>query len=319
MRRRAIVLCAALAVPGCGTAATSVAPQAPSTVNVDTIAKKVDLLYISDGNGEVTVYTYFQKTLVGVLTGFTRPEGECADSAGNVFITDYGAKQIVEYAHAGKKPLATIDDAPYAPFACSVNPKTGALAVANDAGTSSGGNIAIFANASGAPVIFTDKRIRDFQACAYDNDGNLLASNGQADSRYSSFAWLPRNGAKLLDVTLPGPRPSSLYENVSGIQWDGKYWVIDEGNLYRVSLVSGQGFYVGETSLNIFGGQGGPFWIYNSSSGKQGTQVVGPVNEFSNSEVEYWNYPGGGDSIGYVSKSIDKATAVTVSLGKIHE
>ena len=318
MRRYVIVLCASLAVAGCGPS-TFITPRAPTTLSVDSIAKKVDLLYISDGNGEVTVYTYWQKTLVGVLTGFTQPEGECVDTSGNVFVTDHGAKQIVEYAHAGTKPISTLEDAPFAPYACSVNPKTGALAVANDAGSSSRGNIAIYANVSGAPVIYTDKKIDDFQACAYDNDGNLLASNGQADSRYSSFAWLPKNGSKLLDVTLPGPRASFSYENVSGIQWDGKYWVIDDSDLYRVSLFSGQAFYVGETALNIFSGQGGPFWIYNSRPNKQGTQVVGPVNEFSNSEVEYWNYPAGGDSVAAISKSIDKATAVTVSLGKIHE
>lgn len=285
----------------------------------DSIAKKVDLLYISDGNGQVTVYTYWQKTLVAQLTGFTKPEGECSDTAGNVFITDAGAHDILEYAHDGKQPMATLADGSYAPYGCSINPVTGALAVANEAGNSKNGNLAIYAHASGTPKFYTDTNIKNFQACAYDAAGNLLASDGEADGRYSYFAWLPKNGAKLVDVNLPGPLSSWTWEAVNGIQWDGRYWVIDSYSLYRVSIANGQGYYVGETGLQDFGGQPGPFWIYNIHPKKQGTQVVGPYDEFSSSYVDYWNYPAGADAIASITKGIDAPVGVTVSLGKIHE
>jgi hypothetical protein len=281
----------------------------------DSIAKKVDLLYISDGNAEVTVYTYWQKTLVNTLTGFTQPEGECSDARGDVFITDAGAQRVFEYAHAGKEPIATLDDAPYAPYACSVNPATGALAVANEAGSSSRGNLAVYAHASGTPKLYTDSTIKDFQACAYDGSGNLLASNGQADGRDSYFAWLPKNGSKLVNVNLPGPQSSWTWQDVNGIQWDGRYWVVDAYYLYRVSVADGQGYYVGETQLQTFSGLPGPVWIYNIHPKEQGTQVVGPYE----GGIDYWNYPSGGDAIAEISKGIDKPVAETVSLGKIHE
>jgi hypothetical protein len=317
---RMVAIAALLAVAGCATASSYVSTPLPPTVQTpDSIAKKVDLVYISDGNGEVTVYTYWQKTLVRVLTGFTQPEGECVDNAGDVFITDYGAKEIVEYAHDGTKPIRKIDDAPYAPYGCSVDLSTGSLAVANEAGSASQGNTAVYADAMGTPKRYTDKNIPDFQACAYDSHGNLLATNGQAGSRYSTFAYLPKGGARLVGITLPGSRQSAAWEDVNGIQWDGKYWVLDDyGELFRESIVNGQGFYIGDTYFSCCDVDG-PFWIYNIHPNKQGTQVVGVAGNFSYTYVDYWNYPAGGDSIGGVSHGIDKPTAVTVSLGKIHE
>ncbi len=321
--RRALLASVVLTLVGCSQAAAPyIAQQTPQTSHrawMDSIAKKVDLLYISDGNGEVTVYTYWQKSLVGQLTGFTQPLGECVDKADDVFITDYGAQKIIEYAHAGKKPIATIDDSPYAPYSCSVDLATGTLAVANEAGGSTHGNIAVYANVKATPKLYTDKNIPDFQACAYDNRGNLLGSNGQDESRYANFAWLPKGGSRLLDVTLPGPEKSWAWEGVDGIQWDGRYFVIDDYSLYRESVSNGQGYYIGETDLQIFGGQAGPFWIYNIHPNKQGTQVVGVYNDFSYPYVYYWNYPAGGDSVASISKGLDKPVAVTVSLGKIHE
>jgi hypothetical protein len=105
-----------------------------------------DLLYISDGNGEVTVYRYWKRTLSGLLTGFGQPLGLCVDVNENVFITDYSAQQIQGYAHGATKPFTTISDAPYDPYDCSVDPLTGNLAVANATGGSSAtGNIALTA------------------------------------------------------------------------------------------------------------------------------------------------------------------------------
>lgn len=287
---------------------------------MDISAKKVDLLYISESNGQVTVYTYWQKTLVGQLTGFGRPMGECVDRHNDVFITDSSAQRIVEYAHAGKTPLKTIDDAPYAPYACSVDLATGTLAVANEAGNGTTGNIAVYVNATAKPALYSDPSIPNFEDCAYDNQGNLLASNGQAGSRISSFAWLPKDGKKLIPVAFPGPRSSWTWEDITGIQWDGRYWVLDDYGLYRVAMNNGQGYYVGETSFQgDYAGTLGPFWIYSVSPKKQGTQAVGVYDSDEYADVQYWNYPAGGEAVASISYNLSGPVAVTVSLGKIHE
>ena len=54
--------------------------------------KKGTLLYVSNSSSSdayVAVYTYPKLRLVGKLTGFTSPEGECADAAGDVWVADF--------------------------------------------------------------------------------------------------------------------------------------------------------------------------------------------------------------------------------------
>ncbi len=131
-----------------------------------------DLLYVSDAYKNVFVLTYPEGKLVGELTGFNQPLGECADSAGNVFVLSYtssfNATNIFEYAHGGTMPIATLSD-PYVAGGCSVDPTTGNLAASGN------GNIAIFPNASGKPEIFSSAEY-SFLYCGYDNRGNLYIS-----------------------------------------------------------------------------------------------------------------------------------------------
>lgn len=287
---------------------------------MDLKAKKLDLLYIANGNGTITVYTYWQKTLVGQLTGFSSPQGECVDKNNDVYITDAGSKDIVEYAHAGKTPLRTIDDSPYVPFACAVDFTTGNLAIANEAGGSGGtGNIAVYADATGTPTIYTNSTAQNFTACAYDRRGNLLATNGQSNnSRYSYFVWLPKGGKQLTNITIPGPNKSWVWEDVQGLQWDGRYFVIDFYDLFRIAIQSGQAYFIGETGITE-SQVWGPYWIYNSNPKKQGTQFVGASHNTGYPAVEYFNYPAGGDSIASVSKDVSSPAGLAVSLGKIHQ
>lgn len=274
---------------------------------------KQDLLYVSNANGEVTVYRYWKHTLVGVLTNFTKPMGECVDNSGDVFITDYATKHIVEYAHGGTKPIGKYDDSPDSPYTCSVDPTTGNLAVANDDGTSQQGNIAIWTAASAKRTTYTDSRLYNFQGCAYDGNGNLFVSSAYVYKVGTYFAWLPRNGTQLINVNVPGPEPSRTWGTVGGVQWDGKYFAIDEYDVYRLALIHGQVYYVGMTSL-----EGadliGPFWIYNNNPSGQGTQVVGGFSGDEGSGVAYWHYPAGGEPIYDLSHGLDDPVGVAVSL-----
>jgi hypothetical protein len=281
--------------------------------------KKLDLLYVSESTGDVAVYTFWQKTLVRTLTGFASPQGECVDKGNNVYITDAGNDDIVEYAHDGTEPLRTIDDAPYSPYACAVDFSTGNLAVANKSGQTGSGNIAIYAKASGTPRILTDSAISNFEACVYDAQGNLLATNSSKYYGDSHFAWVPAGGTKLVNINIPGPGRSYNWEGVQGLQCDGRYYVIDTyDGLTRITIENGEAYYVGTTGLeedDVFG----PGWIYNTSRKKQGTQYVGLYEDRSSKYdgVQYFYYPKGGDDSGYI-QGIAQPTAVTISLGKVH-
>jgi hypothetical protein len=318
----ALLLCAAAAaLTGCGvqpakSATPGVIPQAAAPLTRARPARRAwmdggvgqqDLLYVSNANGEVTVYRYWQHTLVGVLSDFTQPMGECVDKAGDVFITDSAAQRILEYAHGGTKPINTLDDSPDAPYACSVDQSTGDLAVANNDGSSKQGNIAIWAPASGQRINYTDAQLGNFVGCAYDDKGNLLVTNGHGYSSPAAFAWLPKNGAKLINVSVPGPKPS-WHWYVGGVQWDGKYFALDDYSIYRVSLIHGQVYYVGTTALDSGGYS--PYWIYNNNPSGQGTQVVGS----NGSSVNYWQYPAGAEPIYSLTHGVDHPFAVTISL-----
>jgi hypothetical protein len=122
--------------------------------------KKRDLLYVSDsfpyGSNDVYVYSYPKGKLKGTLTGFNEPSGQCVDKAGDVFIANFGASQILEYAHGGTSPIKTLSDPDYYPLGCSVDPTTGNLAVTNRLSTSfTAGDVAIYADASGTPTSYT--------------------------------------------------------------------------------------------------------------------------------------------------------------------
>ena len=95
---------------GCSGAAAVNPGQSPSWMAPDA-HKRQALLYISDiESGEVFVYSYPSLAVAGTLTGFSEPAGTCVDTTGDVFIVDYGASDIVEYAHGGLTPIATLDD-----------------------------------------------------------------------------------------------------------------------------------------------------------------------------------------------------------------
>jgi hypothetical protein len=273
---------------------------------------KQDLLYVANSNGEVTIYRYWLHSVVGVLTTLTQPMGECVDAKSNVYITDYAAKKIVEFAHGATKSTKSFDDSPDSPYMCSVDRASGNLAVANYNPGSTQGDIAIWSNGTGSPKRYSDPLVYTFQDCAYDGGGDLLVSNGiPAYNKSVYFAWLPKNGSKLIDIKVPGPNPSWVWRAVEGIQWDGKYFVIDDYSLYRLSLIHGQAYYVGMTSLEH---PGYPLAIYDNKPGSQGTQVVGGYSGDSYSWVYYWQYPYGGPPIYQLEHGIDRPLGITVSL-----
>ncbi len=91
------------------------------------------LLYVTSyQTNDVSVLQLPHGKLVGTLTGFDAPSGECTDTKGDVFITDLEASQIWEYKHGAQSPKDILYDPDYAPLGCSVNPTTGDLAVSNE-------------------------------------------------------------------------------------------------------------------------------------------------------------------------------------------
>ena len=271
------------------------------------------LLYVSDwATNDVFVYDYKNGTLVGQLTGFNSPYGQCVDARGDVWITSFGDASIVEYAHGGSQPLKTLTT-DQQPYGCSVDPTTGNLAVAG--GSSS---VDVFDRARGQKHTYQSHYCFPFWAPGYDNHGNLyvlglLYGSARPLSGYSDPVpcELPHGSTALRPVHVHG-----LFVAYPGsIMWDGKHLTVtdqtymgrDQTGIYRVKEdASGNLTAIGETVLSddcdgtdvdvvqpfIVGEKNTPV------NAQEGHVVVGGnlrcTSYGSGAKFDYWSYPAGG-------------------------
>jgi hypothetical protein len=251
-------------------------------------AASQDLLYVSDtGTSKVYVYSYPSDKLAGTLTDFRDPGGECVDKNGNVFITNTGDDDILEYAHGGTKPIATLSDPGYFPFGCSIDPTSGNLAVSNNfASSGSGqGNVVVYTHAKGHPKgDYTDPNINQMLLCGYDDKGNLFVDGLTKGSGFA-FAELRRGSTTLTDITL-----NQSIENPGGVQWDGKYVAVGDQStnvVYQFDVSGKKGTKVGSTPLTG-ATEVVQFWI-------AGSKLIGP--DAGAQDVGIWKYPAGGSAL----------------------
>ncbi len=327
-KRRATVarihqtLCAGImAIAGCGSppSSTPTAGGAPipwaaermSTVKspMSTETSSQDLLYVSsEDRGVVYVYSYPQGQLLETLTNLEGAAGECSDSTGNVFITTVsqsGSGTIYEYAHGGTTPIQTLTD-PGSPNGCSVDPKSGDLAVSNPRDASNPyypyqGDLAIYTQAQGPPKMYYihNPAIGGFAFCGYDDKANLYLTTGVESSSGPELVRFA--GGKFHSISLG----VKLYGDLSGlsIQWDGRHMAVSSSLdhepmlIYRLRMLDTSAKVVGTTRLssnkNIYTGQ---IWIQNGTVIGVGAYKRGYQNAF------FWPYPSGGRHIGGITK-----------------
>ncbi len=246
---------------------------------MDRQAGRTTLLYgAAFDSNDVYVYAYPKGKLVGTLTGFNGPQGECVDPVGNVFIANTGASQIIEYAHGAKSPTATLNDPNEYPVSCSVNPRNGDLAVTNILSGSGGpGSVSIYKKAIGTPKNYTDSNFFRMYFLSYDDKGNLFV-DGTNNSGGFHYAKLPSGRKTFVDITLDKP-----IQFPGDVQYDGKYVAIGDQGTANVYQTSG-GKIVGTTTL---GGaqQVGTFFIF-------GKTILCPSSCPAN--VSVYAYPAGG-------------------------
>ncbi len=233
-----------------------------------------------------------------------------------MFVTDPGLQAIVEYAHGGKAALATIKDSGYRPYACSVDPTSGNLAVANyETSRNKPGNVAIYKNASGTPA-FYDAGLdgKGPLTCGYDDSGNLLVATeySHGSYKYALFAMLPKNGHTFgkIDLSMISQSP---FEFVTNVQWDGEYWAItDNGNIQRYTI-DGSGKATYQSTVDLADNWDGlaQLWLANT------TRKPGEANQMAaaqSADVFYWKYPSGGQPYATIKDDLAAPYGVTMSL-----
>ncbi len=255
-----------------------------------------NLLYVTGACGGICVFGYPGGTLVGELADSNTPFGECVDKLGDVFVADVGANGgtpgIVEYAHGGTSPIATLSDPGYDPEACSIDPTTGNLAVTGESfGSGGSGVVAIYADAKGDATDYADPKISYISFCGYDDKGNLFV-DGQYAGTFELGEMLKGSSSFKRIELKPAPGYSL------NLQWAGKYIALAASStvIDHVVVKGSKGTVVGTTLLN------GPvsstevqFWI------QRGTIIAPYASGTNTEEVGFWKYPAGGR----VRKSID--------------
>ncbi len=275
-----------------------------------------NLLYVSNYSS-VLVFVYGTSTQVGSLNYFTKASGSCTDSFGDVFVANYNAADVLEFAHAKTAPINTfIDPSPY-PIDCTVDPSTGNLAVVNQYGQAqySPGDVAVYTSPKAKPKVYKVKGISDLLSGSYDAAGNLLA--GGYESSQLKFAILQRGSSAFKAVTLPH---SAQWKYPGYIRWDGQYFVVEFGVPYyqypsvfmwytvRGTKATQQGY-----TLTLGTGEtGAPFWLGRIGGPKSVTRANQLVAATTQYGVLGWNYPIGGAYIFAVYPS-DETGGVSAS------
>jgi hypothetical protein len=294
--RRGLGVCAAVSVLfGCGLERQT-AGLGPLPANVEARpaaserswmapgSENEDLLYAAGyGDSKVYVFSYPDGKLVGTLTGVDGPWGVCASRTGDVWITNFVSRDIVEYAHGGTEPIKKLSDASGYPVACSVDPATGNLAVANVYAPHNGrGAVLVFNVATGKAKAYTATGIYYYYGVGYDEGGALFADGTGVHGSFALFL-LGKDGTAFATISLK----VKLHYPVD-VQWLGSYLAVGattnsspgESYILHIKVANGSGKTLDVTKIP---GDAGAFEV-------AGSTLIAPEGN----EVLFFAYPAGG-------------------------
>ena len=259
-------------------------------------AKNDKLLYISDvATNDVNVYSYPQGAMVGQLTGFNEPQGECVSDVGNVYITNTLDSDILEYAHGGTTPINTFSDPGQYPVGCSISKYLGKLAVANIMSVSAGpGSISTYGY---HPGTFYDPSLYRMEFLGYDKKAPLFVAgtNAKGAFRYAKMEVLGHFLAVNLKDSITAP---------AGIQFSGRRTDMAVGDSTGTIYLARGPNILGTTTVNDTCSLG-QFFITKS-------KVIVP--EACNGSVGIYPYPAGGSPMKIITEGLSEPVGAALSL-----
>jgi hypothetical protein len=275
-------------------------------------AQRETLLYVSESNG-VAIYSNpsgdtFQ--LAGELLGFQLPSGECVDAHGNVFIEDETAQVIDEYAHGAVTPKAVIHDGYGQPYTCSIDRKTGRLAVVNVANPSGSepGNVLIYSSPTGSPTEYSDSHLYVPLFCSFNSKGDLYLD--AYDSGYhGELSKLPNGSQSFTMLTLSG----GTMNVPGGLAFNGSQLLVGDSynpktHIYETTVRGSTATITSTIALSQT--QGLPQYSLFSSGST--TTIIAPDYDYNT--VKLYAFPGG-SLLGSLGGSITLPFAAVVSQG----
>jgi hypothetical protein len=273
-----------------------------------------DLLYVTNYS-YVSIYTYPQGKPVGRLSGFHSTVGACADSKGNVFITNQAPTRVYEYAHGRNRRVAELKTH-VGPVGCAVDSTTDNLAVAGFSGVPPGPGVDIFEGAKGKPSFHEAPMFFFTYFCGYDDKGDLFVDGEKNPEGDPMFAELPKGGKTFVEVKL-----DAAIDSGGGVQWDGKHiaigaYIPPKGTqskpvIYRFAIAGARGKRVGTTAL------GSPAYNTSFQFVISGDTVVVPnwyfVSSLESHDVLFYKYPAGGSPTKMLSKGVVDPRGAAIS------
>jgi hypothetical protein len=307
-RLRALGVVTACALTACsGASPTSQAAAVPAArIPIAPAASlaKMDLLYIANGGANtVSVYSSHSGKLEQTIGGLGTVSGLCVDASQNVWIPN--GSELDRYAHGATQSSATLQDPGEYPASCSVDRKHGSIAITNVPLRGRKGNVGIYPGGTGALRTYTSSHFRAYGSCAFDDNGDLFVFG--IDKRKNVVLAELSYGASSLTMLKLTNVPSPILIP-GGVQFDHGYLAIESQlspvAIYQVQIDGNNARVVSTTPIDDVQ-ISVAFWI-------AGKTVVVP--DALAGEIDYFNYPAGGDP----SKTIEASgepVGVVVSKG----
>ena len=221
-------------------------------------AQAEDLLYATDGTGDVDAFSFPGFKLIGKLTGFAELTGVCADARGNVWVPNDARSTIQEFAHGGTVPIVTLSDPGQYMITCSVDPLTDDLAVSTLPISGGPPSIAIYAKSSSRPNVYTVPDVTTLGFITYGPRSQLFFDGMTAAN---TFEMLRFSKGLFTRVQIRG---SNHIYAAGGAQYAEGALTINirgSGNTSLIRQMSTSGIIKGTTNLmNSYSCQGYLIW-----------------------------------------------------------
>lgn len=276
---------------------------------------KSPVLFVTDsGTGETYMLDVTTLAVVGTITGFVEPQGECSDNKGNVWITDTAARTIYEVSHQGRLENELTEKA--YPVSCAVDSATGELAVTNQIGESgAAGNVALY-NSGTSPTTHSTPKVFYYNFAGYDAAGNLFIDGRTARGAFALME-LAKGSSTIQIVKVKGGK----------IYFPGMVqWNVSANDLVVGDQSCGNGYASCLHTLSLTGLKAtitSTIALQNSGGGKVCDLVQGDIydGQLFGSDYDFcgslpsttyaWSYPAGG------APTVSNATADTTPIGAV--
>ena len=298
---------------------TSLQPATPIAQGAPTAdTSKTGRLFVSEpDNGDVYLYDIPTFRLITILQTFKRPQGECSDFDGNVWVADAGTRKVVKIDYAGKT-IGRLSDRNGAPYSCAWDGSTGDLAVTSTSERGYAGAVLIYKQAMGTPITIRDLQLRTYAFDGYDRSGDLFFDGKTFQGKFQ-LSEVSAHQKYAHTVSVKGTK---IY-SAGFVQWDATRRLLDVGDqncggikttcVYQMQVNGKTAQVVGEINLRTYRGskvcdvvQAAVFSgnLYGSDDERCG---------YADGATYDWRYPGGGAPKQTAGKALATRFGATVA------